>query len=229
MNCIRNTIKTSTLKFITDNAFKKRDVEKLRGYIGNLYKDEDLFHNHSITNNPIYRFPLIQYRIINNNPMVIAYKEGVTVLNDKFLKIESLIIDGREIKIFEKQLDVKNQDFFVSDTLCEYIFDSLWLPINQKNYLSYINNKLDLDKVLANNILSNFKGLDITAEKKIMVKGNFKERSVYVNNIETFGFSGDFVSNVVIPDYMGVGKFKSIGFGVVRRVTDERRKSEGYQ
>ena len=161
---------------------------------------------------------MIQYRIIDNALSVIAYNEGVTILNDKFLKIDSLLINDKEIKIFEKQLDVKNQEFYVSDTLNEYNFDSLWLPINQKNYLSYINNKLDLNRALTNNILSNFKGLGIKVDKQIMVKGNFKERSVFVNNIETFGFSGSFVGNVVIPDYMGIGKFKSIGFGVVKTI-----------
>ena len=115
-------------------------------------------------------------------------------------------------------IHITNEDFNVTDELISYAFESLWLPVNQKNYLSYINKKLDLNKVLQNNILTNFKGLGIFADKRIMAKGDFKEESVLINNVEHFAFTGEFVSNVKMPDYMSVGKNRSIGFGNVIRI-----------
>jgi len=210
-------IKTARLSFITEEKFKKRDAEKLRGYFGTLYKEEDLFHNHRDENKVIYRMPFIQYKIIDGMLNVFGYNRAVPVLTDKFLKVKQITINGRTIDHFETQIAVKGEEFCISDELYSYRFESLWLPVNQKNYLAYINNKLDLNKVLRNNILTNFKGLSITADKKIMAKGEFTEKKVVINNIEWFAFSGRFVTNVNMPDYMSLGRNRSIGFGSVKR------------
>jgi hypothetical protein len=212
-------IKSVKLTFIGEKKFIKRDAEKLRGFFGNLYKEEDLFHNHDENGKSIYRMPLIQYKVIDGDLSIVGYESGVEVIADKFLKINEIIIDNEKYSGFETQLSVNNREFYVADDLHKYSFESLWLPINQKNYLAYINKKLDLNKTLQNNILSNFKGLGINVDKKIMVNGEYKEKTVYLNNIEHFGFTGTFVTNVVMPDDMGIGQKKSIGFGNVRQVT----------
>jgi len=201
-----------------DKIFQKRDSEKLRGYLGNLYKDEDLFHNHADDGKSIYRMPLIQYKVIDGNLTITAYEKGVETVADKFLKISELIIDNNKYSNFETQFHVQNEEFFVDEILHKYIFESIWLPVNQKNYLSFINSKLDFNKILQNHILANFKGLGVTVDKKIMVNGDFKEKSVFINNIEHFGFTGNFVTNVLMPDFIGIGQKKSIGFGTVKKV-----------
>jgi hypothetical protein len=210
-------IKVARLTFITEEKFRKRDAEKLRGYFGTLYKEEDLFHNHADENKVIYRMPFIQYKIIDGMLNVFGYERAVPVLTDKFLKVKQITINGRTIDHFETQITVKNEEFYISDELYSYRFESLWLPVNQKNYLAYINGKLDLNKVLRNNILTNFKGLGITVDKKIMAAGKFKEKKAVINNIEWFAFSGEFVTNVNMPDYMSLGRNRSMGFGSVKR------------
>lgn len=210
-------IKKGVLQFKTETVFVPRDAEKLRGYMGTVYKEEDLFHNHKAEGGVIYRMPLIQYKVIDGTLSILGINEGVQVLADKFLKIERLKIGDNEIQHFETGFSVNNEEFDVTSVLHEYRFDSLWLPINQKNYLSYINGKLDLNQVLQNNLLTNFKDLDYRISERIMVKGHFKEHTVKVNNEEFFGFSGEFVCNVKIPEFMSVGKNRATGFGTVRR------------
>jgi hypothetical protein len=210
-------IKVARLTFITEDKFNKRAAEKLRGFFSTLYREEDLFHNHLDEKKVIYRLPLIQYKIIDEMLNVFGYNQAVPVLSDKFLKVKEITINGRTITHFETQITIKNEEFYISDELHSYYFESLWLPINQKNYLDYINNKLDLNKVLRNNILTNFKGLSITADKKIMAKGEFVEKKVLINDIEWFAFSGEFVANAVMPDYMSLGRNRAIGFGSVKR------------
>ena len=210
-------IKVARLTFITEQKFQKRDAEKLRGYFGTIYKEEDLFHNHLDNNKVIYRMPLIQYKIIDGMLNIFGLNEAVPVLADKFLKVKEIKINDQVITHFETQISIKEEEFYIADELYSYNFESLWLPVNQKNYLAYINNKLDLNKVLQNNILTNFKGLGMNADKKIMAKGEFKEKSVFINNIEHFAFTGEFVSNVKMPAYMSLGKNRSIGFGSVIR------------
>lgn len=212
-----NKIKVAELKFITEKKFNFRDSEKLRGYFGSIYKEENLFHNHDKEGKSIYRMPLIQYRVIDGMLTINGYNEAVKTLAEKFINVKELIIENEKYSDFETQLNIKEEDFFVDDNLHEYHFYSLWLPVNQKNYLKYINKKLDLNKVLQNNILTNFKGLNIFINKKIMTKGEFKEKTVKINNIEYFGFTGNFTTNVKIPDYLSVGQMRAIGFGSVKR------------
>ena len=70
-------IKVARLTFITEQRFQKRDAEKLRGYFGTIYKEEDLFHNHFDNNKVIYRMPLIQYKIIKGMLNIFGINEAV--------------------------------------------------------------------------------------------------------------------------------------------------------
>lgn len=207
-------MKIAVLKFITEKKFQNRDVEKLRGFFANKFRNEDLFHNHS-GEKDIYRMPLIQYKVINGILTVYGINEGADLVVSKFLNIKEININGEIISEFETELSIKDKKFLVDDELHSYKFDSIWLALNDKNHIKYKKGELNLNKVLQNNILSNFKGCGIKVEKKIMVKGEFKEVEVYVKNIKMIGFVGKFICNVEIPKYMGVGKRKSIGFGVL--------------
>jgi hypothetical protein len=217
-------IKKAILTFNTEKKFVKRDAEKLRGYFGTIYKEEDLFHihivndlNHTVDKKVIYRMPLIQYKVLDGNLAIIGFNEGVDILSSKFLHIDKIQIDDVYYYNFETQFAIMEEDFTVVDELFKYKFENLWLAINQKNYIDYINKNLDLNRVLQNNILTNFKNLGIMVEKRIIVDGNFIQKSVEIDNINHIAFTGDFKTNVIIPDLMSFGRMRSIGFGTVRR------------
>jgi hypothetical protein len=206
-------ISIARLTFRTEQKFKKRDAEKLRGFFAAQYREQDLFHNHQACGTAIYRMPLIQYKVINGQLTVFGLNEAVPVLAEKFLKVKALKIDDETITHFETSLELKKEPFLIDENLYSYQFITPWLAVNQKNYLQYINKKLDLDRVLQNNLLSCFKGLGIHADRKIMVKGDFQEKTLMINNIEYFGFTGRFTTNVKIPQWFGIGKFKAVGYG----------------
>ena len=205
----------SILEFGFERKFTKRHAEKLRGFFANLYKDNDLFHNHQQDGRVIYRYPLIQYKIINGKLVIIGLKEGADLVRNEFIKHESINLDGEILSNFEISLKIVQVNMQVEDSLYSYQFNSIWLPLNDKNYRIYKQGKFDLNKALQNNLLSDLKGLGITAEKRIMVKGNFREKKVMVDNKQMTGFVGDFVCNVKIPEFAGTGKRKSIGFGTI--------------
>lgn len=209
------TVRKAILQFKTEERFTQRDAEKLRGYFGTIYKEETLFHNHTPDGGVIYRMPLIQYKVIDGVLSIVGINEGVEVLGSTFLKVDKLQIGNREISHFETSFAVVNEEFAVTSSLYQYQFGSLWLPVNKGNYMNYINGKLDLNRVLQNHILTNFKSLRHQVTERIMVVGKFREHSVYVNNEEFFGFSGEFTANVVIPEYMSFGKNRATGFGSV--------------
>lgn len=209
------TIRKTVLKYVSDKEFWQRDAEKIRGYFGNLYKEEDLFHNHSGECEFIYRLPLIQYKVIEGQLTIVGINEGSELVAKEFLKHKTIPLGNAVFTNFETQLEIKTEELRVTEELFSYRFETPWLPINQKNLKAYKNGELDLDRVLSNNILTIFKGCKIEADKKIMVKGEYEEKSIKMKDIHMIGFGGSFVTNVKIPEYLGLGSRGANGFGCV--------------
>lgn len=205
----------AVLTFSSNQLFPKPYGEKLRGFFSNIYKDLDLFHNHAADGKSLYRYPLIQYKVIDGNLTVLGLKEATKLVMNEFVKHGKLKLGGEIFDTFETNLTLKQVNFEVIEKLNSYHFDSVWLPLNEKNYRRYLKGDLDLNVALQNNLLSDLKGLGITAQGRIMVKGRFKKREVILENKKMLGFVGNFVCNMQIPRYIGTGKRKSIGFGTI--------------
>ena len=74
-----------------------RDAHKLRGYFGNLFKEHSpILHNHYDDGRLRYKYPIIQYKVINNVPTLVGIGEGAELLPKLFLKIKELDIDGKK-------------------------------------------------------------------------------------------------------------------------------------
>jgi hypothetical protein len=208
-------IQKTVINMTTEEKFSKRDTEKLRGYFLNLHKENTLYHNHEKDSTSIYRMPLIQYKVVKNQLCIVGLSEASRIIIEEFLKLKTLNIDGKEIKIQSAQLQYFEEDMYIDTQLHEYKFRSMWLPITQRNYNEYKNGSLNLNKVLQNNILTNFKGFNIQAEDRIMVSGKFRENTVELKDKKMIGFYGEFVSNVILPELIGIGQHRSIGYGDV--------------
>ncbi|MBC7362911.1 MAG: CRISPR-associated endonuclease Cas6, partial [Candidatus Aminicenantes bacterium] len=69
------------------------------------------------------------------------------------------------------------------------------------------------------NILSMSKSLGYTVTEPIRAEiKNFKEVSAKLKDVPMIGFLGTFSVNFEIPDYWGIGKSVSRGFGTVKKV-----------
>ncbi|OHD57179.1 MAG: hypothetical protein A2Y33_09665 [Spirochaetes bacterium GWF1_51_8] len=212
-----NEVRIALLTFSIPVPIQPRMAEKLRGFFGGLYPEENIFHNHSPSGKVIYRYPKIQFKIVEQRLAVMGLNEGADLVQNEFIRHEKIVLDGTEYPVMESALEVRNEEFSVIDELNEYRFESPWLAMNGKNNLAFLRGKLDLNHALVNNLLSDLKGMGIRADRTIMVKGSFTHREVTLDNTKMTGFYGGFVCNMKIPDYIGTGKRKSIGFGVIVR------------
>ena len=213
---------------LTNVNLKHSQIHKLRGYIGNLFKDYDIIHNHNQTTGQyIYRYPLIQFKIINKTPTLLAISDkAINIFSEIFLKLQTITIDNNTIPIHEKNLNIMNDHFGFSDKWHSYEFISPWLALNQKNYLLYqtkqpISQKeVFLSKILTGNILSMSKDLGVwlDQDKRIVVNTSVQPIQVKLKGEEMTAFKGMFITNYLISDYLGIGKSVSRGFGVVKRL-----------
>ena len=200
-----------------------RDAHKLRGYFGNLFRDHsELLHNHYADGQLRYAYPMVQYKVLNKTPTLIALNEGAELLTALFLKIKTIKTDENEYSINTKNIENKKISIGYSNELHNYRFQTLWMALNQKNYNSYV--KMDakdksklLDKILTGNILSFLKNMEIFLDstERVLVKTSTTEKMTMFKGQKMMAFSGSFVTNVILPENIGLGKSVSRGFGTI--------------
>ncbi len=199
--------------------------QKLRGYIGNKFIDYPILHHHSDGQNNVFSYPKVQYKIIGGTPIIIGIEEGVDVLRSISGEIKELELGDKTYSIEEKQIIEKNQEFGLTDIPQQYVFLTPWVALNEKNYSDF--NKLHpkeqilrLHKILAGNILSISKFLEYVVLEQIHVKTKLQPKKVYSKGIPLVGFEGEFQTNFNIPNYFGIGKSVSRGFGTVKKCSE---------
>ncbi|MFO8164809.1 MAG: CRISPR-associated endonuclease Cas6 [Desulfatiglandales bacterium] len=110
-----------------------------------------------------------------------------------------------------------------------YSFITPWLALNKKSYEKYqrlgawLKRKKMMGRILVGNVISMSKGLGYTVPAPIEVRNlNLKEIQSCLKGNPMLGFLGTFSINFEIPDYWGIGKSVSRGFGTVKRLKDIR-------
>ena len=199
-----------------------RDAHKLRGYFGMLFKEHSqLLHNHLESGESAYRYPLVQYKVLDGVPTLVGLKEGADLLIQLFLKIKELQIEERTYPIFQKNIDSKIVNIGLTDDLIAYRFQTLWMALSQQNYTEYLTENDEqkakhLKAILVGNLLSFFKAMDYRADGTVMV--NLKitnQRETQFKNNSMLAFEADFVTNTMLPNLIGLGKSVARGFGTI--------------
>ena len=209
---------------IADRPIEKSSSQ-VRGFFANKFKEHLLLHQHISKNKYSYSYPLIQYKNHQGTSMIIGIKDGVNVIKEIFDKYDSIQLDGQIYHIFEKCLELKKEEFGVCKKHIPYSIITSWLALNEKNYERYQRlgawgkKKELLKKILIGNIISMSKSLGYTVPAPIEAKIiELKEVPTKLKGTPMLGFLGTFSVNFQIPDYWGIGKSVSRGFGTVKRL-----------
>ena len=131
------------------------------------------------------------------------------------------------IKLWERfeieKMEAKQYMVQVWDESFRYVVRK-WLPLNSKNHKLY--NELEglkaradfLEKVLIGNVLSMCKGLGIKLEREVKCEiiDILDTRKMIYKGVKMDSFDVEFLLNVTLPDYSGIGKGASLGMGVVK-------------
>ncbi|MHC1757081.1 MAG: CRISPR-associated endonuclease Cas6 [Methanosarcina sp.] len=194
---------------------------QLRGFFATKFNEYSLLHQHN-ADKFIYRYPMVQYKMIDRTPTVIGINEGAEVLKEIYDEYEKITLNGNEYKIVERGITYKKEDFGISEKLIKYEFITPWFALNQENFRKYLSFDKGqqaelLNKNLIGNILSMSKSLDYQVPEKIKCHTELKSRSSSLKGNEIIAFKGSFITNFLIPDYFGLGKSVSRGFGTVKR------------
>src|SRR5690606_20917709 len=141
-----------------------------------------------------------------------------------FDKFDTVTLPHQNFEITERSLRLKKQDFGLTKSLYFYEFLTPWLALNKENKEKFFETrnpeeqKEILRKTLVGNLLSMSKAFGYTVPDIIKCDVNVEINRSKYKNLDFTSFTGGFMTNFLIPDFIGIGKGVAKGFGTVRKI-----------
>ena len=223
--------KTRVLTIRYENLLSQNEIPLFRGAVidamdGNA---DILYHNHN-GDALVYHYPMVQYKRINQCAAIVAIDSGADALG------QFLSSGVTHLQIGEREDDFKVADVKVVNCLVQ-VWDGefdyhlrKWLPFNSENYHEYksiedLSDKVQfMEKILVGNILSFAKGVGESLESNVTckIKSMDNQQLIKYKGVKMMSFDIVFKTNVTIPDFVGIGKGVSLGFGMVTRINNSK-------
>ncbi|MFN4147515.1 MAG: CRISPR-associated endonuclease Cas6 [Runella sp.] len=212
------------LKIQFDAEIEAWEIPAFRGAVAHKAGLEHLnFHNHINDTELLYGYPVIQYKRIGRNPGIVCVDYGVDEIHHLFQNRDlNIKIGERNINLSVKHLHINQYTLQVWEKTFRFKIRN-WLGLNQENYKKYHQLPDEfariemLEATLKANILSFAKGMKWDVDRPISLRIDQITRSKIVpyksNKLQAFDLT--FRTNVFLPDFLGLGKGVSLGFGTV--------------
>ncbi len=214
-------VHVTVARLYTDRPFRENG-SALRRAVTALFPDMPVLHHHRADGRSDYSLPLVRYLVIDATPHLVGLGPGRQAVGLIASQIGRLVTARRSYTVTGSDFIEDGILLGTAERLASYTSRSAWLALNQANANRF--KKLDsardrtrlLEKILVGNFLSLAKGLGINITDRVMLKLiRFHWRIVRTPN-PMLGFSVSYVSNMVLPEFLGLGKMVSKGFGLMR-------------
>jgi len=222
-----------TLNILFNTTLRHWELPWFRGaVIKALPRDSVLFHNH-IGDGFRYAYPLIQYKTINGKAAIVGIGKGSESIWDFFEGNNFMFrIGSRRVELSVESMDGKSYEIAVDDDARHKYRIHNWLPLNQDNYRRFKDMEsleervMMLNRILTGNLLAMLKGLDIIVRVPLHIDiSSLSEPRIIKYKKDGFmALDTTFISNLTIPEYIGLGKHASLGFGTVTELNNENRQ-----
>ena len=219
--------KLNTLIIQFSEELDRSEIKYFRGAIISSIGDSmsNLFHNH-VGDNFRYSYPLVQYKMVRKRAAIVCIKNGVEAIGEFFANADlNMSLGNREVRMTIDTVRPYSTIVQLWNDMFKYRVRN-WLPLNSKNYSEFI--KLDslrdrvtfLERMLVGNLLSFAKGVGVLLEDELKCEIiNLSEpRLVRNKNVKLMSFDIEFKTNMSLPEYVGIGKNASVGYGIVTQV-----------
>jgi len=229
---------TKDLRLLTvtfDTYLEPWELAKFRGAMAHkVGLEHDWYHNHKEDDKEghqfLYRYPLIQYKLHRNRPMLLCIEQGVEEAQHFFSKPDwTLRIGQKEHQMRIRNLRVKEFVIQVEKEGRSYRLHN-WMPLNQENFKIYQQLEglaaryIFLEKLIVSHIQAFATGIDWHIPERIYatITDMLRQKYISYKGIKMLVFNLHFKTNVFLPNFIGLGKGSTRGFGVVKQ---DRKRS----
>lgn len=223
----------SILRVRFDLPLAHYQIPRFRAAMSELAGFEvDWFHNHEADGRVKYRYPMIQYRVFRDKAGLIALNQGAEALYNLLTSQQRTIRLGNQkhfLRIEEIRMDRDFQPQITKQNLLYQL--NYWLPLNQKNYSRYQNQKglvakvQMLEYILANQIITFAKGVNWQIPEQVVpiIESIEPGKKVHFHGNPFLAFQPTVSINVKLPDGIGLGRAAGFGFGILDRKRKRKR------
>lgn len=183
-----------------------------------------VLHNH-VGEGLRYAYPLVQYKVIDGKATVLGIGTGGTAVRDLPRNCELMI--GKQPREFHlDNIIIEPYEPSIADEPKMYHI-TRYLPLNTENIKEYdslpaLTDRICfLENIINANILAFFKGIDYHCNVQIQTAISSIDRlyDLYYKGVRFKSYDMTFITNVMLPNGIGLGKSSSVGFGVIKRCT----------
>ena len=226
-------MKTIVVRLVTDKPVKKTAYQ-VKGVFMKQYPNSPAIPMLDGRYRDKFLYPRIQVKILNEQIYLVGIKDGADPVLEMIKELELLNFGNITFNILEKDVEESVDQFKHVDQLLTYRFVSSWVALskNTQNRYKLLKNKdriAFLNRLLGQNIVFLAREMGVELNEKVYTKlrlDSLSPKPVYENGWGSF--SGEFQTNFVLPNYIGVGNGITRGYGAIHdfKFDEETIKSE---
>jgi len=230
-------------RVITDKPVRKTPYQ-VKGVFMRQYPDLEIIPMMDGTYRDRFLYPRVQVKILNEQVYLIGIAEGVDPIIQLAERLDILDFGNITFQVFDTEVDVKDDQFRPVDRLVRYRLLTPWVALNQTTgsryrFLNNMERLTFLNRLLGQNIVFLSREMGMEIEDKIFTKVNLTSMFPKPVDERNWGaFSGEFRTNFLLPNYMGIGNGITRGYGAIygmfnphsfqfdQKILDENGESE---
>jgi len=213
-------IKSVIVRVLTDKPVRKTPYQ-VKGVFMRQYPDEPVIPMLDGTYRDRFLYPRVQVKILNEQIYIIGIHEGVDAVLSLAKKFDIFDFGNITFEVNDYNVDATSQQFVPSSRLVRYRFLTPWVALNHMTggryrFLTNQEKPSFLNRLLGQNIIFLANEVGIRLEDEIYTK--VKVTSLFprpVDENKWGAFMGEFKTNFVLPNYIGIGNGITRGYGTV--------------
>jgi len=213
-------IKSVIVRVLTDKPVRKTPYQ-VKGVFMRQYPDEPVIPMLDGTYRDRFLYPRVQVKILNEQIYIIGIHEGADAVLSLTKKFDIFDFGNITFEINDFNVEETNQQFVPSSRLVRYRFLTPWVALNHMTggryrFLTNQEKPSFLNRLLGQNIIFLANEVGIRLEDEIYTK--VKVTSLFprpVDENKWGAFMGEFKTNFVLPNYIGIGNGITRGYGTV--------------
>ncbi len=215
-----STVKSILFKIKTDKPVRKTPYQ-VKGVIMKQFPNDEIVPMLNGAYRKKFLYPRIQVKVLDEEIFIIGLNQGVDPIMKIKDEIKELNFGDITFKVEDCDLEESAQLFNLTSNLIKYKFISNWVALNNSTNNKYQNmndaNRLEfLNKLLGENIVFLAREVGFDFEKNIFSRINISSLEPISEDQKGWGaFQGEFHSNIILPNYIGIGNGITRGYGTI--------------
>ena len=214
-------IRTITARLATDKPVRKTPYQ-VKGVIMKTFPDEEIVPMLNGQYRDRFLYPRVQVKILNEQIYIVGVKEGVDPILSVVEKMKDLDFGNITFEVLDSENELHDDHFQPISRLIRYRFITPWVALNQTTggryrFLPNAPERVHfLNRLLGQNLVFLAREMDIDLGENLFTKVALK--SLFPKPVDENGwgaFTGEFRTNFLLPNYMGIGNGITRGYGAV--------------